>query len=256
MKVEYYMCMVKDEELYEKLNKKYEFYTIEEKITQCNHEIDIEINEVMNTRISKYTPKIKHHSKSISLEARVKTAARIYNCGYHFFWNEVMNGLEVDISISLELHLLELDKTKSRKSIREHGHANMAKRKRNKYANITKESKKILKDIDKNMNYWSQINYNESGRKHGEKKEGGEAKKRGNNEVKWYNHGFYCFVRGGIEKTTHYLDEVSKYCMFNGKSKEKIGVSVRWKYLSSIATSETGGIGKLMMSRSQTYATF
>ena len=81
-----------DSELHKKLCKKYEFYTTEEKISQYKHELDTQIIKGMNTRVSKYALNIKHYSKSISLEARVKTAAGIYNCGYHFFWTEIMNA--------------------------------------------------------------------------------------------------------------------------------------------------------------------
>ena len=43
-KVRYYMCKMKDKELYKKLCKKYEFYTTEEKLFQCKHEYDTQIN--------------------------------------------------------------------------------------------------------------------------------------------------------------------------------------------------------------------
>ena len=76
----------------------------------------------MNIRVAKYALKTKHYSNSISIEARVKTAAGIYNCEYHFFWTDVMKLFDVDISISLQLYPLERDKIKLRKIIREHDH--------------------------------------------------------------------------------------------------------------------------------------
>ena len=94
MKVAYYMVMEDDEELYEKLYKKHEFYSTEERISQYKHEYDTKISERMNTCVSKYAPKNKHQSNSTSLEARLKTAAGIYSCGYHFFWTELMKVLE------------------------------------------------------------------------------------------------------------------------------------------------------------------
>ena len=60
MKEEYYRCTVKYKELYEKLYKKYDFYTTEEKIIQCKHEFDTKINEEMNICVAKYVPKNKH----------------------------------------------------------------------------------------------------------------------------------------------------------------------------------------------------
>ena len=81
----YYRCKVKDKELYEKLCVLYQPYITEERIEQCRHEFETQVNEGMNTCVAKYAPKGRHYSKSISLEARVKVAAGIYNAGYHFF---------------------------------------------------------------------------------------------------------------------------------------------------------------------------
>ena len=81
----YYRCKTEDGELYETLCELYGPYITTERITQCKHEFDTQVNEGMNTCVAKYAPKNKHYSKSVSLEARVKVAAAIYNCGYHFF---------------------------------------------------------------------------------------------------------------------------------------------------------------------------
>ena len=81
----YYRCKVEDKELYEKLCELYKPYITKERIKQCRHEFETQVNEGMNTCVAKYAPKGRHYSKSISLEARVKVAAGIYNAGYHFF---------------------------------------------------------------------------------------------------------------------------------------------------------------------------
>ena len=137
----------------------------------------------MNTRVAKYAPKTKKYLKSISLEARVKTAAGIYNCMYHFFWTEVMNALEVGIDIYLESHLFERDNIKLRKSISENDHAHMAKRKDNEHAKVRTELEKMFKDIAKNMEYGSHIGYKEGDRKPDEKKERGGEKIKKEEEV-------------------------------------------------------------------------
>ena len=58
-------------------------------------------------------------------------------------------------------------------------------------------------------------------------------------------HRAYGYTIGDNEKKKSYLTKFSKHCRFNGKSKDFI-VSGSKKYLSSIITSETVGIGKLM----------
>ena len=107
----------------------------------------------MNTCVAKYAPKNRHYSKSISLEARVKVAAGIYNCGYHFFWTEVMKELEMESDVSLQVYLLRKDKDKLKKYARENDHANMAKRKANEHAKLRKELDTRYKNIAKNMEY-------------------------------------------------------------------------------------------------------
>ena len=101
----------------------------------------------------------------------MKNTAGIYTCGCHLFLTEFMKILEVDIDISLDVHLLKCDKIKLRKSIMEHDHAHMATRKDTEHAKIRTELG-FLKDIAKNMEYGSQICYKEDDGKNDEKKEG------------------------------------------------------------------------------------
>ena len=82
----------------------------EERIAQCKYKFDTQVNEGTNTCVAKYAPKNRQYSKSISLEARVKVAAGIYNCGYHFFWTDVMKELEIESNVSLQVYLLRKDK--------------------------------------------------------------------------------------------------------------------------------------------------
>ena len=58
-------------DLYLKLKEKYEYYISDEMLEMCAHEFDTQVNEGMNTCISRYAPKTRTYSKSISLEARV-----------------------------------------------------------------------------------------------------------------------------------------------------------------------------------------
>ena len=64
-----------DIDMYNQLCQKYEFYNTVEMIYQCKYDFDTHITEGMNTCSSKYTPNSEHHSKPISLQARVKTIA-------------------------------------------------------------------------------------------------------------------------------------------------------------------------------------
>ena len=89
-------------------------------------------------------------------------------------------------SIYLELHLLERDKIKLRKIIREHDHANTVKKKDTDHTNIIKELEKRFKDIVKHIEFGLHIGCKEGDWKPSEKKEGGrEDKKRKKNKVNY-----------------------------------------------------------------------
>ena len=79
----------------------------------------------------------------------MKVAAGIFNVGYHYFWTNVMSGLELDISKNLQIHLLGCDKSKWRKSEHEQNNASKANRKRNEYTKYKQEVDKMLKDVAK-----------------------------------------------------------------------------------------------------------
>ena len=62
--------------------------------TFCKHGFFSQTNEGGESmHYTKYVPKTKYSSKSIYLEAGVKNTAGIYNCGFHFFWTNVMKAL-------------------------------------------------------------------------------------------------------------------------------------------------------------------
>ena len=209
----YYRCKVKDKELYEKLCELYKPYITEERIKQCQHEFETQVNEGMNTCVAKYAPKGRHYSKSISLEARVKVAAGIYNAGYHFFWTEVLDELGIKAAPSIEKYLLKRDKDKLRKYNRDHDHSNMATQKRREHEQLRKELELRYKNVAKNMEYSPMVGCDMAiGKKGGGKKKTGQ---------RIYKHRLYGCT-GGTNAKTYHSSERSKYCTFSGRSKEDI----------------------------------
>ena len=213
----YYRNKKDDAELYAKLCELYQPYITEERITQCKHEFDTQVNEGMNTSVAKYAPKNRHYSKSISLEARVKVAAGIYNCGYHFFWTEVMKGLEIESDVSLQVYLLRKDEDKLKKHAREHDHANMARRKDNEHAKLRKELDARQKNISKNAEYSPMVGCDAAAGVEDKSKVGRNKSKTGRVVCR---HALYGCIGGG-DKAKH-KTERSKSCTFNGQSAEYI----------------------------------
>ena len=95
----YCRSKTEDMDMYNQLCQKYEFYNTVERISQCKYDFDTQITEGVNMCISKYTPNSEHHSKHISLQARVKTTAGVHNCGNHHFWTEMTTLLDVDVPL-------------------------------------------------------------------------------------------------------------------------------------------------------------
>ena len=224
----YYRCKEKDKELYNSLCELYKPYITEERIEQCQHEFETQVNEGMNTCVAKYAPKGRHYSKSVSLEARVKVAAGIYNVGYHFFWTEVMKELDVNVEASVEDYLLTKDKNKLRKYNRDHDHANMAKQKSKEHEQLRKELELRYKNIQKNMEYspmvgCDTVSGDKGGKKKGKDQSDGCKDKRGKRVQIVCKHKLYGCI-GGTNTKTYHKSERSRYCTFSGKSKEEIRV--------------------------------
>ena len=110
----------RDNELYLLVKDKYESYITREKLEECLHKFDSNINKSLNNIVSKYAQKRKHFSKSLSLFTRVFISAGIYLVSYHYLWSSIFKQLEVDILYSLELCWLNKDKRKVTKYGKEH----------------------------------------------------------------------------------------------------------------------------------------
>ena len=138
----------------------------------------------------------------------MKVAAGIYNCGYHFFWTEVMKELEMESDVSLQVYLPRKD-TDKLKNTSEHDHANMVKRKANEHAKLRKELDARYRNIAKNMEYSPMVGCDTAAGVENKSKVG----------TKICRHALYG-CKGG-EKTPH-KTERSESCTFNGKSEKEI----------------------------------
>ena len=107
----------------------------------------------MNTCVAKKAPTNKTYYKSVSLDARVKVAARIYMAGYHFFWSQFMAELEMDISPNFNKYLFQRDKRKFRMWVREHLYSQKEKQQEREYAKLRKEPDRRFKNVAKTLEY-------------------------------------------------------------------------------------------------------
>ena len=130
-----------------------EAFITKEKLEECAHEFDSNINESLNNIVAKYVPKNKHFSKSIQLTVRVLIAAGIYLIGYHALWTKFFTSMKLSIPSSLEMSWLEKDIAKVKKYGKEHTTTYKRKRKKKENRNLAKETKKRGDDIRRNYEY-------------------------------------------------------------------------------------------------------
>ena len=80
-------------EIWEKL-------TTDERLKECMHPFDSQINEALNTSVGKYAPKGRTYCTSMSLANRVLIAMGTHNLGYLQYWTRVFESLQLDMSPS------------------------------------------------------------------------------------------------------------------------------------------------------------
>ncbi len=75
-----------DLKLYTKMKTIHDKYTTEARLRELWHPYDSQKNESINKRISKYAPKDREYSRSMSLTNRVAIALGVTSVGYLQYW--------------------------------------------------------------------------------------------------------------------------------------------------------------------------
>ena len=55
-------------------------------VKECLHPYSTQMNESINLRVSKFSPKNKHFGETTSLDTRISTVVAIVNMGYESFY--------------------------------------------------------------------------------------------------------------------------------------------------------------------------
>ena len=93
----------------------YRRLTSDEKIKECMHPYDSQLNEALNVAVGKYARKGRTYCTTMSLSNRVMIAMGVHNAGYHKYWSRVFESLSLDMSPALKHHLEQKDNTKDKK---------------------------------------------------------------------------------------------------------------------------------------------
>ena len=115
--VGYYRDKIKNSKLFKQFMEIYQQFTSEERLKECMHPYDTQLNEAMNTSVSRYARKERIYCSTMSLTNRVMIDLGTLNCGYYGYWSCVFDKLNMPISESLEAYLKYKDGKKEEKRL-------------------------------------------------------------------------------------------------------------------------------------------
>ena len=137
----YYRSKIRHEKLYLEIMEEYERFITHPMLLMLNHPYSTQKNEAMNTSIASLAPKIKHYCTTNVLLTRVGIAAACQIIGHAQFWSKVFLSMDFEIDANLLSLLLQRDKYKQKKSIRQSTLDGKRKRSARKHEKIKKEYK-------------------------------------------------------------------------------------------------------------------
>ena len=131
--------------------------TTDERLKECMHSFDSQVNEALNTAVGKYARKGRTYCATMSLTNRVMIAMGVHNLGYFLFWSRVFEALKLDMSPALRHHLLQKDRKKRNKRKYESSPERKNKRMKETHVKMRKELEKQIQDYKRGATYGSGI---------------------------------------------------------------------------------------------------
>ena len=153
----YYRCKVRHRKLYEQMKQIWDRLTTDERLKECMHLFDSQINEALNTAVGKYARKGRTYCTTMSLTNRVMIAMGVHNLGYLKFWYRVFDALKLHMSPALRHHLQQKDSKKTKKRKYESSPERKRKRMKGTHEKMRKELEKQIKDYNRGATYGSGI---------------------------------------------------------------------------------------------------
>ena len=149
----YYRCKIKHKKLYEQMKPIWDRLTTEDRLLECMHYFDSQLNEALNTSVMKYARKGRTYCTTMSLTNRVMIAVGVHNLGFFGYWSRVFLSLGIDMSPSLAHHLQQKDNKKKRKRSYESSPERKMKRMKVHHEKMKEELKKQMRDFKRGATY-------------------------------------------------------------------------------------------------------
>ena len=153
----YYRSVTENKKLYKQITKIYNELTSDDRLKECLHSYDTQLNEAMNTSVSRYARKGRTYCTTMSLTNRVMIAMGVRNEGFHGFWSRVFDSLQLPMSVSLANHLRTKDRRKGTKRKYESTTERKLKRAKVKNEKFQEQIKKQIEEKKRGATYGAGI---------------------------------------------------------------------------------------------------
>jgi hypothetical protein len=147
-----------EEKLYQQLIVILKEFTTPERLAECLHEWDSQMNEAMNRAVSARSPKDRTYGRTMSLSSRVHVAAGTVSAGMNEYYGRVMKEIGIELTPVQSTLFKRLDKRKGKKRLREKDPKTKRRRALKGCLKIAAENKKTIKSMKKNMGYRTGVN--------------------------------------------------------------------------------------------------
>ena len=162
-----YRCKVKNKNLYLSLKSVVDKYVTKERLVECAHGSDTQVNESMNNTISWFAPKNKTYSGSLSLQIRIGMAVAINILGEDVFFASLYEECGITMS-DVTLHGLHVQQTaKENRYSRERTNSARKERMQKTYAKIRAHHDQIKSDKENGRSYESGVRMKAAANSHG-----------------------------------------------------------------------------------------
>ena len=135
----------------------WEKLTTDERLLECMHRFESQINEALNNAVAKYVRKGRTYCTTMSLTNRIMIVMGVHNLGYFGYWSRVLASMELYLSTSLGNHLKQKDEKKNYKRKYESQPERKVKRMKTAHEKMKNELKKQIADFKKGKTYGSGV---------------------------------------------------------------------------------------------------
>jgi hypothetical protein len=144
--------------LYKQVVEVMERFVSEEKLRECHHGFSSQKNESMNKLISRYVPKDRTFSQSMSLASRICLAVGVDSVGHESYYKRLLGNMNISLPKNTTIMLRNMKKKRDYDRFYQAQPHRKRKRANLKFAKMKDGLKKQMADKATGLNYQSGLN--------------------------------------------------------------------------------------------------